>query len=90
MIVIGASKARQKQNHMGKSYRYPKWKIYYYDENGSFKTKYLKGRLEAGFWKAKIQSMNTYECNDCGLRYRSNIGRCPVCQNQVPKGRQAR
>ena len=81
MIVIGVSKARQKQNHRGKSYRYPKWKVYYYGEMGRFRTKYLKGRLDAWFWKAKVQKMKTYVCEFCGLKYRSNFEKCPNCQN---------
>ena len=61
------------------------WKVSYYDDSGVFGTRFIPW-FKVPYWKIRQMltgKIRTFQCDSCGLKYKSNKERCPVCLKNV-------
>lgn len=84
--VVSVSKTYiHRGNHKHKSSTKKRWHIYYYDEEGKFKTKKVN-ILQALYYKTQKRKRMKYVCTECGNLFvglvKSSIEKidCPKCE----------
>jgi len=85
--VVSVSKTYiHRGNHRHKSDTKKKWFVYYYDEEGNFRTERINW-LQALYYKTQKRKRLKYVCIDCGNVFLGFVKSsneeldCPYCQN---------
>ncbi|MCV0399038.1 MAG: hypothetical protein K5785_03460 [Nitrosarchaeum sp.] len=84
--VVSVSKTyTHRGNHRHKSTTKKRWHIYYYDEDGNFRTQRVSW-LQALYYKAQKRKRLKYFCTDCGNAFLGFVKsskeelECPYCE----------
>ena len=85
--IVSVSKTYiHRGNHKHRDSTKKKWYIYYYDEEGNFKTKRI-GLLQALYYKTQKRKRIKYYCIECGelflglIKSSNDEIECPYCED---------
>jgi len=84
MEVVGVSKPRTSGSFITrkgkKAYRGKRkhWYVYFYDDEGKFRKKKISS-VQVPYYGSLIRRRKSYQCGNCGNRFRSTISTCPKC-----------
>ena len=84
MEVVGVSKPRTSGSFVTKrgkkAYRGKRkhWYVYFYDDEGKFRKKKISS-VQVPYYGSLIRRRKSYQCGNCGSRFRSTSSTCPKC-----------
>ena len=82
--IVGVSRARTSgslQTREGKKrYRGKRkhWYVYFYDDEGKFRKRMISP-LEVPYYGSQIRRRKSYQCANCGTKFRAMNQECPKC-----------
>jgi len=85
-LIVSVSKTYiHRGNHKHKDSTKKKWHIYYYDDDGNFKTQRV-GWISAMYYKTQKRKRLKYVCLECGSEFSGIVKssneelECPYCE----------